>query len=60
MDHEIKQVAKEAMKLCCMCDLLSEMNDPDTTRYYDSSDFMQIEIDIRKQKELVITKIKEL
>jgi hypothetical protein len=60
MRDEIKSTAKEALKLFYLCEQLEEMKDPNTTKYYDTIDFMQIEIEIRELKESVISKITKL
>jgi hypothetical protein len=60
MKDELRQVAKDTLKLFYLCEQLNEMNDPNTKRYYDSLDFAQIEKEIKEMKEFVISKIEKL
>ena len=60
MKDELRQVAKDTLKLFYLCEQLDEMNDPNTKRYYDSLDFTQMESEIKEMKDLVIMKIEKL
>jgi len=60
MKDELRQVAKDTLKLFNLCEQLEQMRDQNHFKYYDDLDFEQIECEIEDLKDLVIMKIEKL